>query len=65
MQNLIRETYRKKCEHLGGIKTELEGTMDSVDYEKVTRLSHAAVEKTHAQSKQSHVTKLEALMEEA
>ena len=61
----VRETYRKKCEHLGEIlrlKTEFEGTMDSVDYDKVTRLSHAAVEKTHAQCKRRHVSKLEALL---
>ena len=36
--------------------------MDSVDYDKVTRLSHAAVEKTHAQCKRRHVSKLEALL---
>ena len=36
--------------------------MDSVDYKKVTRLSHTAVEKTHAQCKRRHVSKLEVLL---
>ena len=36
--------------------------MDSVDDEKVTRLSHIAGEKTHTQCKWRHVSKLEALL---
>ena len=37
------ETYRKKHKHAS------KQSLDSVDYEKVTRLSYAAVDKTHAQ----------------
>ena len=36
--------------------------LDSVDYGKVTRLSHVAAEKTHAHCKWRHVSKLEGLL---
>ena len=61
----VRESYRKKREHLlelGCLTAELEEGLDVVDYEKVTRLSHAAAERTHADCKQRHVRKLESLL---
>ena len=36
--------------------------LDSVDYEKVARLNHTAVKRTHAQCKQRHIRKFEALL---
>ena len=61
----VRESYRKKQEHLlklGRIATKLEEELDTVDYAKVARLSYAAVEKTHAECKRRHVRKLETLL---
>ena len=61
----VRESYRKKREHLlklGRITAKLEEELDTVDYTKVARLSRAAAEKTHAECKQKHVRKLDALL---
>ena len=61
----VRESYRKKQGHLvelGRLSARLEEKLDTVDYEKVTRLSYAAAEKTHAECKRRHVRKLETLL---
>ena len=60
MRARIRGAYREKQEHLHklGYPTTKLG---AVDYNKVTRLSYAAAEGTHADCKQSHARKLDLL----
>ena len=62
----IHETYIKKAtltSEIGSIEARLESKLDKDDYRKVARLSHAAAEKTHAASKQKHMSKLRLLMD--
>ena len=65
MRAHVRESYRKKQGHLvefGRLSAKLEEKLDTIDYEKVTRLSYVAAEKTHVECKQRHVRKLETLL---
>ena len=60
------ETTREDCTRRRSattIEARLESKLDRNDYCKVARLSHAAAEKTHAASKQKHISKLKLLMD--
>ena len=62
----IRKTYQSRCELSSKIRTlqsQLQAELLMEDYQKVTRLSYAAAEDTHAKAKLNQTKKLEKLMD--